>query len=65
MAREDRPATQLAGEEERIVHATWSRSGKNLILTVGRNWDDSQQVLLSPDQAVELGEFLRSGPDAP
>jgi hypothetical protein len=56
---------RLAGEEERFLHATWSRSGKNLILTVGSSWDDSQQVLLSPDRAVDLGEFLRRGPDAP
>jgi hypothetical protein len=37
-------ASVIAGEEQRIVHATWSRSGKNLILTVARyeHWSKYQ-----------------------
>jgi hypothetical protein len=65
MAKEERPATQITGEEEHVVHATWSRSGKNLILTVARNahWADYRQVLLSPQQADELSRFLAAGPE--
>jgi hypothetical protein len=66
MAKQDRPATQLVGEADHIVHITWSQSGKNAIITVARDerWRDYQQVLLSPSQAEELGTFLARGPDA-
>ena len=64
MATEDRPTLKLDGDEERFIHATWSRSGKNVILSVGKSWDEAEQVLLSPDQAAGLAEFLSAGPDA-
>ena len=66
MAKQDRPATRLVGEEDHIVHVTWSQSGKNAIITVARDerWRDSEQVLLSPSQAAELATFLARGPDA-
>lgn len=53
MAKTERPATQFVGEDDQMVHATWSRSGKNLILTVApnRNCDAAQQVLLSREDA--------------
>ena len=65
MPKVERPATQITGEEDHIVHATWSRSGKNLILTVARNasWVDYQQVLLTPSQAEDLSRFLAAGPE--
>lgn len=66
MARAERPATQIVGEQGHVIHATWSRSGKNLIVTVAENahWKGYQQVLLSSAQAEELVRFLREGPDS-
>lgn len=60
----DQPATQIEGEDEQVVHATWSRSGRNLILTVAKDagFSASQQVLLSPEQATELADFMRQQP---
>ncbi len=56
----------LTGEESHILHATWSRSKKNVIVTAASDshWTNSQQVLLTPDQAEQLARFLLAGPDA-
>jgi hypothetical protein len=61
----DRPAIKVTGEEDQILHATWSRSGKNMVLTVApnRHSDDFQQVLLSTTQAADLARFLAAGPN--
>ena len=42
-----RPVIELRGEEKHILHATWSRSKKNMILTVARDerWNGYQQLL--------------------
>jgi hypothetical protein len=65
MANEDRPVLALTGEESHILHATWSRSKKNVIVTVARDahWTAYQQALLTPDQAEQLARFLLAGPD--
>jgi hypothetical protein len=65
MAKTDRRAAQFVGEEDHILHLTWSRSGKNLIVTVARDehWRDYQQVLLSPEQSADVARFLVAGPD--
>ena len=65
MAKIDRPAAQFAGEDGQFIHATWSQSGKNVILTVAPNnkWDVAQQVLLSPEDARGLASFLAAGAD--
>jgi hypothetical protein len=67
MANEDRPVIQLTGEQNRIVHATWSRSKKNVIVTVAgdEHWSDYQQTLLTPTQAEQLAHFLLAGADGP
>lgn len=66
MAKADRPANQIVGEEDHVVHATWSRAGRNLILTVAvdADWDGYTQVLLTHPQADELGRFISAGPDS-
>jgi len=65
MAKSEQPVTSLVGDEGHIVHATWSRAGRNLILTVARdgNWSEYTQVVLSQEQAADLGDFLNEGPD--
>jgi hypothetical protein len=73
-SRRSQPETKLSrssiastgiGEEDHIVDASWSRSGKNLVLTVAQdpNWQGYAQVLLSPEQASSLAAFLLAGPD--
>jgi hypothetical protein len=59
MSKDDRPVLQLDDGEHRRLHATWSRSGKHLILTVTTaSWEKSVQVELRPDQVERLTEFL-------
>ena len=60
----DRPALQLDDDERRFIHATWSRSGKHVIVSVGKSWDGAGQVELTPEQADRLARFLAAGPDA-
>ena len=60
----ERPALRLDDDERRYIHATWSRSGKRVIVSVGRSWDSAGQVELTPEQAERLGAFLQAGPDA-
>ena len=65
MAQNDRPTIVLDDDEGRRFHATWSRSGKRLIVTVFKSGhsDAHQQVELRPEQADLLQEFLgQSGP---
>jgi hypothetical protein len=64
MAKEA-PSIQLADDERNLLHATWSRSGKRLIVSVAHrgSWDQSAQVELSPEQVATLRSFLReAGP---
>jgi hypothetical protein len=66
----DRPNLGIDGDEKTHVHAGWGRSGKRLILSVsaltdyGPDYDDGRQVVLTVEQAAELGRFLVAGPDA-
>ena len=60
----ERPALRLDDDEHRFIHATWSRSGKRVIVSVGRSRDSAGQVELTPEQAERLGDFLQAGPDA-
>jgi hypothetical protein len=61
----DRPALVLGDDERRFIHATWSRSGKRAILSVGRSWDSAGQVELTPEQASQLAAFLTAGQHPP
>jgi hypothetical protein len=60
----ERPALRLDDDEQKFLHATWSRSGKRVIVSVGRSWDEAGQVELRPEQAKRLAAFLQSVPDA-
>jgi hypothetical protein len=60
----ERPALRLDDDERKFLHATWSQSGKRVIVTVGRSWDEAGQVELTPEQAKRLVAFLEAGPDA-
>jgi hypothetical protein len=62
MANKERlPSFVVLDQEENRLDATWSKSMKSLIVTVGppdpsaRSW---QQVLLNPDQVAELRDFI-------
>lgn len=48
---------QFDDDEGGRLHATWSRSGKRLIVTVTRRGNRAQ-VELRPDQVEELAAFL-------
>jgi hypothetical protein len=60
----ERPVLRLDDEERKFLHATWSRSGTRVIVSVGRSWDEAGQVDLTPEQAKRLAAFLEAGPDA-
>jgi hypothetical protein len=60
----ERPVLRLDDDERKFLHATWSRSGKRVIVSVGRSWDEAGQVELTPEQAKRLAAFLEAGPDA-
>jgi hypothetical protein len=60
----ERPVLRLDDDERKFLHATWSRSGKRVIVSVGRSWDDPGHVELTPEQAMRLAAFLEAGPDA-
>jgi hypothetical protein len=66
MAKGSRPAIEIIGEEAHVLHATWSRSGRSLILTVARheNLNQNEQVVLGEHDVSELARFLVAGPDA-
>jgi hypothetical protein len=55
--REETEPIVLEGDEDMGLHATWSRSGKRLILTIsGRR--GRAQVELRPDQVEDLATWL-------
>ena len=63
---EERPTLRMDGDEKTLVHAAWGRSGKRAIVTIANpNYENSRQVVLTVEQAAELGRFLCAGPDAP
>ncbi|WP_205696314.1 hypothetical protein [Conexibacter sp. SYSU D00693] len=57
MGTDPRPVTEFEDDEGSKLHATWSRSGKRLIVTVERRrqW---AQVELRPEEAAELARWL-------
>lgn len=60
---DERLSLQLADDAQRFVDATWSRSGKHVIVSVGKSWDAAGQVELTREQADRLAAFLAAGPD--
>ena len=59
MAKDDRPVIQFDDAENRRLHATWSRSGKHLIVTATTSrWENPMPVELRLDQVERLIEFL-------
>jgi hypothetical protein len=65
MARSDRPVIVLDDDENQRLHATWSRSGKRLIVTVTTTRFEAPhaEVELRPEQVSELCGFLGSSPE--
>jgi hypothetical protein len=59
MPKDERSAIQFDDDENKRLHAVWSRSGKRLIVTATTTrWDKSAQVELQPDQVEKLIAFL-------
>jgi hypothetical protein len=61
MPKEQRPAIQIDDAEGNRLHATWSRSGKHLIVSVvpagkGRQ---ASQIELDGERLARLEEFLQ------
>ena len=57
----DRRPITIDDDENRRLHAVWSRSGKRLIVTVTTHtWREAHQVELRSDQVETLIEFLRA-----
>lgn len=72
MGRGDDTSITLDDDDGHRLHATWSRSGRRLIVSVHEfEFSDAyQQVLLRPDQVDGLRKFLDfeasdKAPDAP
>ena len=57
MSQADASALRVDGDDGQFLHATWSRSGKRMIVSVGPTWDQAQQVALTRQQADELASF--------
>ena len=57
VASDERQTIRLEDDEGGHLHATWARSGKRLIVTVGRRGDRAQ-VELRPVQVDELARYL-------
>jgi hypothetical protein len=60
MASDEREAIRLEDEEGGHLHATWSRSRKRLVVTVGRRGERAQVELL-PVQVDALAHYLTRG----
>jgi hypothetical protein len=59
MPRDERRAIQFDDDENRRLHAVWSRSGKRLIVTVTtQRWEWPMTVELRPDDVERLIAFL-------
>jgi hypothetical protein len=57
VADETHPPITFTDDEGRHLHATWSRSGKRLILTLTTTQAHTQ-IELTPEQVEELAEFF-------
>lgn len=55
-----RRAIALDDDENHRLHASWSRSGKRLMVTVAKTttWSESRYVELRPEQVEKLIQFL-------
>jgi hypothetical protein len=61
---DEQPTLRLDGDEKTLVHAGWGRSGRRAVVTIANpNYSDPRQVVLTVEQAAELGRFLCAGPD--
>ena len=60
MADDERAWIRLTDGDGKSLYAIWSRSGKRLIVTAESK---TRQVELTPDQVLELAEFLRQSAD--
>jgi hypothetical protein len=64
VVKDERPTLRLDGDEKTLVDAGWGRSGKRAIVTIANpNYTNPRQVVLTVEQAAELGRFLCAGPD--
>jgi hypothetical protein len=56
----ERRGLRLTDGERNVFDATWSRSGKRLIVTVAPrgNWDRAGQVELVPDQLESIRQLI-------
>ena len=62
----ERPVIRIEDDERNVVHITWARSGKRLIVSIaGPQWDDPRQCTLTPEDAQRLARFLAAGPEGP
>jgi hypothetical protein len=61
MDKSERSPIAMDDDEGRHIHATWSRSGKRLIVTVTTTQAHAQ-VELKPEQVEALAEFLSDHP---
>jgi hypothetical protein len=57
MSSDEGQTIRLDDDEGGHLHATWSRSGRRLIVTVGRG-DQRAQVELQQSQVEELARYL-------
>jgi hypothetical protein len=59
MTTPERRPIIIDDDENRRLHAIWSRSGKRLIVTATTpSWTEYRQVELRPEQVDELIRFL-------
>jgi hypothetical protein len=55
---------RIDGDDKTLIDATWGRSGKRVIITVADPlYHRTRQVVLTVEQAAELGRFLSAGPE--
>ena len=61
--RKERPALSL-NDDDAVLHAQWSRSGKRLIITVSTPMTiEAKQIELTEVQAETLATFLSTRPE--
>jgi len=62
--RTERPTLRIDGDEKTVVSVGWGRSGRRAIVTVADpHHADWRQVVLTVEQAAELGRFMVAGPE--
>ena len=55
---------RIDGDDKTLIDATWGRSGKRVIITVADpHYHRPRQVVLTAEQAEEMGRFLSAGPE--